>query len=301
MGECRPEGADAAGRQPDRQEARRSGGAQLDPDSVSAHGLRSGYLTEAARQGVPLTEAMAQSQHRSVSRRRATTTMPSARWAAPRDCSTDRPWQLPRISRTRPQPIRPLFPLLQPLADQRHQQGAQPQFARLGLLRQAPQVASRGSDRRRPIHQAPAISPGATSDECSLRCRMNPRAIAALRARAHAFPGPGIRRNPSMGRTRSAVARKSAHSRIRPASDQSLTSVQASRTRPKGMSGSPPAPATSKEPSSTSDPPPLEAGSISVVFCFLNLPCADRLIVIAAIFVTFSNNSSRLAISPWRS
>ncbi len=40
--------------------------AGLDPDSVSAHGLRSGYLTEAARQGVPLTEAMAQSQHRSV-------------------------------------------------------------------------------------------------------------------------------------------------------------------------------------------------------------------------------------------
>ena len=40
--------------------------AGLDPASVSAHGLRSGYLTEAARQGVPLTEAMAQSQHRSV-------------------------------------------------------------------------------------------------------------------------------------------------------------------------------------------------------------------------------------------
>ncbi len=40
--------------------------AGLDPAQVSAHGLRSGYLTEAARQGVPLTEAMAQSQHRSV-------------------------------------------------------------------------------------------------------------------------------------------------------------------------------------------------------------------------------------------
>ncbi len=40
--------------------------AGLDPHRVSAHGLRSGYLTEAARQGVPLTEAMAQSQHRSV-------------------------------------------------------------------------------------------------------------------------------------------------------------------------------------------------------------------------------------------
>ncbi len=40
--------------------------AGLDPALYSAHGLRSGFLTEAARQGVPLTEAMAQSQHRSV-------------------------------------------------------------------------------------------------------------------------------------------------------------------------------------------------------------------------------------------
>ena len=40
--------------------------AGLDPAMYSAHGLRSGFLTEAARQGVPLTEAMAQSQHRSV-------------------------------------------------------------------------------------------------------------------------------------------------------------------------------------------------------------------------------------------
>ena len=40
--------------------------AGLDPGKVSAHGLRSGYLTEAARQGVSLPEAMAQSQHRSV-------------------------------------------------------------------------------------------------------------------------------------------------------------------------------------------------------------------------------------------
>ena len=40
--------------------------AGLDPKLFSAHGLRSGYLTEAARQGVPLPEAMAQSQHRSV-------------------------------------------------------------------------------------------------------------------------------------------------------------------------------------------------------------------------------------------
>jgi integrase len=40
--------------------------AGLDPQLYSAHGLRSGFLTEAARQGVPLPEAMAQSQHRSV-------------------------------------------------------------------------------------------------------------------------------------------------------------------------------------------------------------------------------------------
>ncbi|MEL4073557.1 integrase, partial [Ochrobactrum sp. GPK 3] len=32
----------------------------------SAHGLRSGYLTEAANRGIPLPEAMEQSRHRSV-------------------------------------------------------------------------------------------------------------------------------------------------------------------------------------------------------------------------------------------
>ena len=40
--------------------------AGLDPAEFSAHGLRSGYLTEAARQGVPLPEAMRQSRHKSV-------------------------------------------------------------------------------------------------------------------------------------------------------------------------------------------------------------------------------------------
>ena len=40
--------------------------AGLDPALFSAHGLRSGFLTEAARQGVPLPEAMAQSRHRSL-------------------------------------------------------------------------------------------------------------------------------------------------------------------------------------------------------------------------------------------
>jgi integrase len=40
--------------------------AGLDPDEFSAHGLRSGYLTEAANRGIPLPEAMEQSRHRSV-------------------------------------------------------------------------------------------------------------------------------------------------------------------------------------------------------------------------------------------
>ena len=40
--------------------------AGLDPTEFSAHGLRSGYLTEAANRGVPLQEAMAQSQHKSM-------------------------------------------------------------------------------------------------------------------------------------------------------------------------------------------------------------------------------------------
>lgn len=41
--------------------------AGLDPAAFSAHGLRSGFLTEAANRGIPLLEAMAQSQHKSVS------------------------------------------------------------------------------------------------------------------------------------------------------------------------------------------------------------------------------------------
>ncbi len=40
--------------------------AGLDPALVSAHGLRSGYLTEAANRGIPLPEAMQQSLHKSV-------------------------------------------------------------------------------------------------------------------------------------------------------------------------------------------------------------------------------------------
>jgi integrase len=45
---------------------RRIAEAGLDPTAFSAHGLRSGYLTETARRGIPLPEAMQQSQHRSV-------------------------------------------------------------------------------------------------------------------------------------------------------------------------------------------------------------------------------------------
>lgn len=40
--------------------------AGLEPREFSAHGLRSGYLTEAANRGVSLPEAMEQSRHRSV-------------------------------------------------------------------------------------------------------------------------------------------------------------------------------------------------------------------------------------------
>ncbi|MUO31001.1 site-specific integrase [Agrobacterium vitis] len=40
--------------------------AGLDPAEISAHGLRSGYLTEAANRGIPLPEATEQSRHRSV-------------------------------------------------------------------------------------------------------------------------------------------------------------------------------------------------------------------------------------------
>jgi len=40
--------------------------AGLDPALFSAHGLRSGYLTEAANRGIPLLEAMQQSLHKSV-------------------------------------------------------------------------------------------------------------------------------------------------------------------------------------------------------------------------------------------
>ena len=45
---------------------KRCADAGLDPKDFSAHGLRSGFLTEAANQGVALQDAMQQSRHRSV-------------------------------------------------------------------------------------------------------------------------------------------------------------------------------------------------------------------------------------------
>lgn len=44
----------------------RCSAADFDPAQSLAHGLRSSYLTKAAREGVPLQDAMQQSQHRSV-------------------------------------------------------------------------------------------------------------------------------------------------------------------------------------------------------------------------------------------
>lgn len=40
--------------------------AGLNPNEYTAHGLRSGYMTEAGRRGIPLLEAMQQSRHRTV-------------------------------------------------------------------------------------------------------------------------------------------------------------------------------------------------------------------------------------------
>ena len=65
LGGDRGKSADAPVDQPDRQAAL-CAMAGLEPREFSAHGLRSGYLTEAARRGVALPEAMQQSQHRSV-------------------------------------------------------------------------------------------------------------------------------------------------------------------------------------------------------------------------------------------
>jgi len=45
---------------------RRRAMAGLDPRDYSAHRLRAGFLSEAARRGIALQEAMQQSQHRSV-------------------------------------------------------------------------------------------------------------------------------------------------------------------------------------------------------------------------------------------
>jgi len=58
--------------------------AGLEAREFFAHGLRSGYLTEAARQGVALPEAMQQSQHRSVQQAASTTMRPIGRGATRR-------------------------------------------------------------------------------------------------------------------------------------------------------------------------------------------------------------------------
>lgn len=44
----------------------RAAQAGLDPRQISAHGLRSGFMTEAANRDVPIQQAMAQSLHRSI-------------------------------------------------------------------------------------------------------------------------------------------------------------------------------------------------------------------------------------------
>jgi integrase len=44
--------------------------AGLDPADFSAHGLRSGFMTQAGRDGIPLIGAMRQSAHKSVQQER---------------------------------------------------------------------------------------------------------------------------------------------------------------------------------------------------------------------------------------
>ena len=53
-------------RAPTKRIKQRTAIAGLGPSWTSAHGLRSGYLTEAANRGIPLPEATEQSRHRSV-------------------------------------------------------------------------------------------------------------------------------------------------------------------------------------------------------------------------------------------
>ncbi len=61
--------------------------AGLDGGAFSAHGLRSGYLTEAANPGIPLTEAMEQSRHGSVQQASSITTMRHVGAVGPLGCS----------------------------------------------------------------------------------------------------------------------------------------------------------------------------------------------------------------------
>ena len=61
--------------------------AGLQPGEFSAHGLRSGYLTEAANRGIPLPEAMEQSRQVLCSRLRVTTTVRHAAVDERQECS----------------------------------------------------------------------------------------------------------------------------------------------------------------------------------------------------------------------
>ena len=64
--------------------------AGLEPADYSAHGLRSGYLTEAANRGIPLPEAMEQSRTGQFSRQRAITTTRQGAPARRRACCSNR-------------------------------------------------------------------------------------------------------------------------------------------------------------------------------------------------------------------
>ena len=64
LGQAREHGSVTPGGEPDPEEGAQLAG--LDAIELSAHGLQSGYLSETVRRGIPLVEAMQQSQHRSV-------------------------------------------------------------------------------------------------------------------------------------------------------------------------------------------------------------------------------------------
>ena len=77
---------------------RRCAMAGLEPEAFSAHGLRAGYLTEAARHGVSLPEAMQQSRHRSVQQAASYYNKQITRKARPRGWLSESP-EASRVSR----------------------------------------------------------------------------------------------------------------------------------------------------------------------------------------------------------